>query len=127
MASSIRQRTEKARLLMGEFAAENLERNVRMFVQPLSQRLDDARDDLGRGFREMVTARRHRLALASRELASSSPLAILARGYAVVTRELTGTTLLSSEHVRIGERLSIKLSRGGIRATVEETHAGEKQ
>jgi len=126
MASGIRQRTEKARLLMGQFAAESLERNVRMFVQPLSQRLDDGRDELLLGFREMVTTRRHRFTLASRELASSSPLAILARGYAVVTRELTGKTLLSPDHVKIGERLSITLSRGGLYATVEETHAGEE-
>ncbi len=127
MAAGIRQRTEKARLIMGQFAAENLERNVRMFVQPLSQRLDDAREELLLGFREMVTARRHRCTLASRELASSSPLAILARGYAVVTRELTGKTLLSPDQVKIGEQLSIKLSRGAIRANVEEIHAGEKQ
>ena len=127
MAAGIRQRTEKARLLMSPFATENLERNVRLFVQPLSQRLDDGRGELVLGFREMVTARRHRFTLASRELASSSPLAILARGYAVVKRELTGKTLLSPDHVRIGERLSITLSRGGMRATVEETHAGEKQ
>jgi exodeoxyribonuclease VII large subunit len=127
MAADIRQRTERARLLMGQFAAENLERNVRLFFQPLSQRLDDARMELLLGFREMATARRHRFTLASRELASSSPLAILARGYAVVTRELTGKTLLSPDNVKLGERLSIMLSRGGIRANVEEIRAGEKQ
>jgi exodeoxyribonuclease VII large subunit len=127
MARGMRQRAERVRLLMGQFAAENLERTVRMFVQPLSQRLDDGRDGLVHGIREMVTARRHRHTLASRELASSSPLAILARGYAVVTRDLTGTTVLSPDGLKIGERLSIKLSRGGVRATVEEMHAGEKQ
>jgi exodeoxyribonuclease VII large subunit len=127
LGAGIRQRTERARMLIGQFAPENLERTVRLFFQPLSQRLDDAQEDLLLGFREMVTARRHRHTLASRELASSSPLAILARGYAVVTRELTGTTLLSADQVNIGERLSIRLSRGGIRANVEEIHAGEKQ
>jgi exodeoxyribonuclease VII large subunit len=127
LAAGIRQRTERARMLMGQFAADNLERTVRLFFQPLSQRLDDAREDLLLGFRGMVTARRHRLTLASRELASSSPLAILARGYAVVTRELTGATVLSADEVNVGERLSIRLSRGGIRANVEEIHAGEKQ
>jgi exodeoxyribonuclease VII large subunit len=126
MAAGIRQRTERARLLMGPFAAENLERSVRQFFQPLSQRLDDAREELLHSFREMVTTRRHRHALASRELASSSPLAILARGYAVVTHGLTGKTLLSADQVNVGERVAIKLSRGGISANVEEIHAGEK-
>ena len=127
MAAGIRQRTERVRLLMAQFAAENLERNVRLFVQPLSQRADYAREELLQEFREMVTARRHRCTLASRELASYSPLAILARGYAVVTHEPTGKILLSPDPVNRGEGLAIRLSRGRIRATVEETDAGEKQ
>jgi exodeoxyribonuclease VII large subunit len=75
----------------------------------------------------MLTARRHRCSLASRELVSYSPLEILARGYAVVTHEPTGKILLASDIANRGDRLSIRLSRGRIRATVEETHAGEKQ
>jgi exodeoxyribonuclease VII large subunit len=127
MAGGMRQRAERVRLLMAQFVAENLERNVRLFLQPLSQRADYARDEIMQGFRDTVTSRRHRWALASRELASYSPLEILARGYAVVTHEPTGKILLSPETVHRGEQLSIRLSRGGIRATVEETHAGEKQ
>jgi exodeoxyribonuclease VII large subunit len=127
MARGIRQRTERARLLMGQFAAESLERNVRLFVQPLSQRTDLAREELLQGLKEMLTARRHRCSLASRELVSYSPLEILARGYAVVTHEQTGKILRSSDGANRGDRVSIRLSRGRIRATVEETHAGEKQ
>jgi exodeoxyribonuclease VII large subunit len=127
MATGMRQRTERVRLLMAQFAAGNLERNVRLFLQPLSQGADFAREELLQGFRQLLMSRRHRWALASRELASYSPLEILARGYAVVTQEQTGKVLLSPDPVRPGERLSIRLSRGGIRATVEDTHASEKQ
>ena len=127
MARGMRQRAERVRLLMAQFAAENLERNVRLFLQPLSQRADYARDELAQGVREALMSRRHRWELASRELASYSPLSILARGYAVVTHEPTGTVLLSAELVHRGEQISVRLSRGGIRATVEETNAGEKQ
>src|SRR5208337_2360491 len=79
MAAAVRQRTERVRLLMTPFAPANLERNVRLFVQPFSQRADDAREELMQGLRQILTDRRHRCALASRELASYSPLAILAR------------------------------------------------
>jgi exodeoxyribonuclease VII large subunit len=127
MVSAIRQRTERVRLLMSQFVAETLLRNVRQFLQPLSQRADDAREELVQGLRETVTGRRHRWTLASRELSSYSPLDILSRGYAVVTHEPTGRILLSAEPAARGEKLSIRLSRGSIRATVEETHAGEKQ
>ncbi len=126
MMDSVRQRMERVHLLMAPFAPENLERNLRLLVQPSSQRLDDAREQLVLGFRELLTASRHRLELASRELASYSPLDILARGYAVVTHDPTGRILLSPEPARPGDRLSIRLSRGGIRATVEDTHAGSK-
>ncbi|MGA2639607.1 MAG: exodeoxyribonuclease VII large subunit [Spirochaetia bacterium] len=127
MAAGMRQRLERVRLLMTQFALANLERNVRLFVQPISQRADYAREELIQRFRNLVTVRRHRCTLASRELVSYSPLEILARGYAVVTHEPTGKILLSPEAVRRGERLSIRLSRGSVRATVEDTHAGEKQ
>jgi hypothetical protein len=45
----------------------------------------------------------------------------------VVTHEPTGKILVASEPAHRGEMLSIRLSRGGIRATVEDTHAGENQ
>jgi exodeoxyribonuclease VII large subunit len=122
----MRQRLEKVRLLLGQFASENLERNVRIFLQPVAQRVDYAADALLQGFRAVALGCRHRFELASRELSSYSPLAILKRGYAVVTHERTGTILLSPQAVRQGDTLSIKLSEGGMRATVEDTYAVEK-
>ncbi len=124
MDTGLRQRLERIRLLLGQFSVDSLERNVRLFIQPMAQRLDDARDELTAGIRELLTSARHRLTLSSRELSSCSPLQILARGYAVVTHEPSGRVLVSTEGVGVRDALSIRLSRGGIRATVEETHAG---
>jgi exodeoxyribonuclease VII large subunit len=126
LETTIGNRLEKVRFLLSQFAAGNLERNVRTFVQPLSQRTDYAREELEQGFRVMLTDRRHRFALAARELASCSPLAVLKRGYAVVTHVVSGTVLVSSERVRRGDALSIRLAQGGLRAIAEEMHAGEK-
>lgn len=124
MEAGIRRRMEKVGLLLGQFAPDNLERNVRIYLQPLSQRADFAREELAQGFRQMASTRRHRFALASRELASYSPLAILQRGYAVVTHDRTRSILLSAEQARRGDAVSIRLAHGGVRATVEETHDG---
>jgi exodeoxyribonuclease VII large subunit len=126
MESAIQGRLENVRLLLSQFAAQNLERNVRTFLQPLSQRTDYAREGLVQGFRLMLTGRGHRLALSARELAACSPLAVLQRGYAMVTHEASGKVLVSSEDARRGDTLSIRLARGSLRAAVEETHAGEK-
>jgi len=126
MEGALRQRTERVRLLLGHFAASNLERNVRIFLQPLAQRVDDVRDELAQGIRERVLGRRHRYELAARELVSYSPLSVLERGYAVVTLDRTGSTLVSADGVRRGDGVEIRLARGGLRATVEEAHAGKE-
>jgi exodeoxyribonuclease VII large subunit len=124
--SGINQRLERVRLLLAHFAPDNLERNVRIFLQPLSQRADLAREGLLQGFKDVATSARHRLELAGRELASYSPLSILARGYAVVTHERTGRILLETRGVQAGDSVSIRLARGGMKAIVEEKHAGEE-
>ena len=126
LESSLNQRLERIRSLLDQFSAENLVRNVGLFLQPAIMRLDDARDSLQRGFASMADEARHRFELASRELSSYSPLAVLERGYAVVTSRKTGAVLVSSADAAAGDGLGIRLARGGIRAVVEETDAGEK-
>jgi exodeoxyribonuclease VII large subunit len=126
MEGSIHQRLEKIHLLLGQFDPESLERNVRLFLQPCLQRLDDAQEGLGLGFQGKLAEMRHRYELAARELESYSPFAVLQRGYAVVSHEKTQKVLLSAHGVKNGDGLQIRLARGGMRATVEETHADEK-
>jgi len=126
LEASLQQRLERIRLLLGQFTAENLERNVRLFLQPYLQRLDDAREGIGLGFSAGLSEARHRYELASRELASYSPLAVLQRGYAVVTHQKTRMVLMSAQGVSAGDGLEIRLAQGGMRAIVEETHADEK-
>ena len=126
ISSSLRRRLERVRLLLSQFTGENLARAVRLFLQPVLQRFDEARGELSRAMVDAVKGKAHRLALASRELASCSPLDILERGYAVVSLERTGRVLLSAERVKKGDGLRIRLARGGLRAVTEETYAGEK-
>ena len=126
LQGSLQQRLERIRMLLGQFTAENLERNVRLFLQPYLQRLDDAKEGISLGFTGSLTDAKHRFELAARELSSYSPLEVLSRGYAVVTHEKSKKVLLSADSVGTGDGLDIRLARGGMRATVEETHADEK-
>ena len=96
------QRLERIRLLLGQFTPENLERNIRLLLQPSLQRLDDAREGVNLGFQGRLAEARHRFELASREIASYSPLAVLQRGYAVVTHGKSRTVLLSAQGVKPG-------------------------
>jgi exodeoxyribonuclease VII large subunit len=126
ISSQVGRRLDRVRLLLSQFTAANLARTVATYLQPLFQRFDDARDAMARAMHDTLRDRTHRLALASRELASCSPLDILNRGYAVVVLERTRRVLTSPDRVKKGDGLKVRLARGGLRAITEETYAAEK-
>jgi exodeoxyribonuclease VII large subunit len=63
---------------------------------------------------------RHRLDLLSQAVITNSPLAVLERGYAVVSSERTGQVLLSSSQVKPAEKVKIRLHKGRLRAEIKE-------
>lgn len=126
ISSQLARRLDRVRLLLSQFTSVNLARTVGTYLQPLFQRFDDARDEMARAMQDTLRDRTHRLALASRELASCSPLDILNRGYAVVVLERTRRVLTAPDRVKKGDGLRIRLARGGLRAITEETYAGEE-
>jgi exodeoxyribonuclease VII large subunit len=71
----------------------------------ISSRLDDARG---------------RVSVAVASLDALSPLAVLGRGYALAHDE-RGRLLRDARRVRVGDRLSLRLSEGALRCRVEET------
>jgi exodeoxyribonuclease VII large subunit len=113
--------------LLRQFSTDNLERNVRVFLQPFTQRADEGHAALVQEMRGLAREARHRLELASRELSSYSPFSILERGYAVVTHRRTRRVLVSAERVREGDGVDIRLAKGALQATVEGIDAGEEQ
>ncbi|HTP59482.1 MAG TPA: exodeoxyribonuclease VII large subunit, partial [Spirochaetia bacterium] len=126
LQGALQGRLERVRLLLGQFAPETLQRNIRLLFQPALQRLDDAREGMTLGFQDKLADVRHRYELASRDVVSCSPLAVLERGYAVVTHAATRRVILSPKAVRKGDGLDIRLAQGSMSATVEETHADEE-
>ncbi|HEY7369099.1 MAG TPA: exodeoxyribonuclease VII large subunit [Thermoanaerobaculia bacterium] len=69
--------------------------------------------------------RRGRLAAASARLEALSPLAVLARGYAVAVREGSARPLKSASEVRAGDAIRVRLSEGQIRARVLPAETGK--
>ncbi|MGH9400463.1 MAG: exodeoxyribonuclease VII large subunit [Thermoanaerobaculia bacterium] len=63
--------------------------------------------------------KRARLADLSGRLELVSPLAVLARGYAVAYREGSASPLLSASTVRPGERIRVRLHEGELKAVVD--------
>jgi exodeoxyribonuclease VII large subunit len=63
--------------------------------------------------------RKHRLQLLSSELHAASPMAILERGYAVLTNEATDATIGSIHDVAPGTRIRARLHDGSFDAHVD--------
>lgn len=74
---------------------------------------------LGQAMRMQHQAARSRLGMAENSLTLISPLAVLARGYAIV-RDGQGRVLQSASAVAEGERLDIRLHEGSLVASVEK-------
>jgi exodeoxyribonuclease VII large subunit len=80
-----------------------------------AQRFDELEQRLHAGWRRQFDRQAHRLALASRGLDAVSPLAVLARGYAVVTGA-EGEVLQRASQAEIDETLRIRLAEGWLAA-----------
>jgi exodeoxyribonuclease VII large subunit len=83
-----------------------------------SQKLDDLEQRLLRAWRERLQRATVRVELAARALQAVSPLATLARGFAVVTRARDGALVTDAAGVAEGEEIDARLVRGSLRARV---------
>ncbi|MEW6242572.1 MAG: exodeoxyribonuclease VII large subunit, partial [Chloroflexota bacterium] len=109
----------------------NLETRLRYFsparrIQTDRQRLDDL---ARRGLTGLV----HRAALEStrlkglaRRLEALSPLAVLERGYALVTREVDGGLVTRVAEARAGASLRVRVSDGQFGVTVAKPKSVEE-
>ncbi len=101
-------------------AIEGLASSRRMLqIDARRIRVERRQEALRDGIRRKTAAARSRFAGASGRLHALDPLAILTRGYAVVYRE--GSPLTDARRAAAGDRLKIRLARGEVRATVDET------
>lgn len=88
-------------------------------LRDMAQRLDQAQAALGRGLLKTLTPLQQRRALLQARLEQANPAALLQRGYALA-QDPSGQTVRRVEQVRVGDRLTVKLSDGRIVTRVEE-------
>jgi exodeoxyribonuclease VII large subunit len=84
----------------------------------LAQRLDELQTRTDRAMVGLLRSHRHQLAGLERALAAVSPLATLARGYAIVRRADTDVVVVDPAQVAAGDRLRVRVHRGGFEADV---------
>lgn len=90
-------------------------------LQTERQRLDGASERLSYRYQQALLFRRERLSARSAALEAANPHAILARGYAIVSRASDGTLVTRAEQVSLGESLHLRFADGTRTATLTAT------
>lgn len=94
-------------------------------VHSYRQRLDEIFMRLERSVQVGVNKKEMQLAALQHSLRGLSPLAVLKRGFAIVTREDDGKVLKSASQVKPGEEVKIQLSQGKLNAQITKTTTEE--
>lgn len=105
-------------------ALENLSFRLKMVsparrIQVEQQRLDELSRLAGRSLRHRLELQRAHTSSLSHRLEALNPLAVLRRGYAVVTRREDGKVLLNGSQAPAGTAIHIRLAEGELAARVE--------
>jgi exodeoxyribonuclease VII large subunit len=86
-------------------------------VRELRRRHEALDSRLQQAWKEYSAGKAHRLNLAIKTLNTASPLATLARGFAMVTRS-DGTIVTDAESVSVGDEIEARLAKGKLKARV---------
>ncbi len=116
--SVMRTRLERAKLLLKPFDPQDMEYRFRSILQPRLIRLDDAKEALIASISDKCAVIRKKIELSSAVLETASPLAVMERGFSVVTNS-SGKIIKSSDNVKSGDKIFIRPLKGKIDAIVE--------
>jgi len=114
----MRTRIDRAKLLLKPFDPQDMEYRFRSILQPRLIRLDDAKEALIDAVSDKCAVIRKRIELAAAVLETASPLAVMERGFSVVTNS-SGKIIKNSDNVKTGDKLYIRPLKGKINAIVE--------
>lgn len=123
-AHAARLREEQTRLRALEARLDSIELPRRLALHAGEIGLVEER--LRHALLAQVARSRHQLALGAARLESASPLAILARGFAVV-EDSSGQLLRDASRVRAGDRIGVRLARGRLDAQVLSASGDEER
>src|ERR1700678_967367 len=120
-----RQRLEQMRRRWELLAAAVRHYDVRRMLAGMRGEMENAVAAMSAAMRNQLLLKKLRLERMGRALETLSPLAILERGYALVFNS-AGQLVKDAAQVNVGEEISARLSRGEIRATVQNRVSRDK-
>jgi exodeoxyribonuclease VII large subunit len=120
LTTAMRNRLATLRSRLEAVAAARVFRRPLELVQLLAQSLDQMHHRAGRAIRHRLDSARNALQAKAGRLESLSPLAVLARGYSVTTRESDRQIVRDADSLSPGERVRSRFAQGQAISRVEE-------
>lgn len=118
MNRHITERLDSERRVLTGLAASRALAKPDALLDPLRLKLDERSERLDRAMTHRLDGVRKALEKRCAELDAMNPLTVLARGYAVVTKD--GRTLTTVADAAVGDALCVRLSDGTVPVRVEE-------
>jgi exodeoxyribonuclease VII large subunit len=119
LATAVRTRLDRASLTLAEYRSDRLRESFQRVLQPSYQRFDFAREGLRQAWTDRVGELRRRLELSRASLEALDPLAVLKRGFVLVTDQ-KGASVPSAHGLESGQPLVLRFHDGRTRVSVEE-------
>jgi exodeoxyribonuclease VII large subunit len=124
LSRAVRRRSAEARERVSRAARALRPEVLRSSLRPTERLLGELRQRLEQSARAEPKRRRHAIESLASRLDSLSPLAVLARGYAICTLE-SGRTVRRAGEVGVGTPVWVRLAEGSLGCRVEDVRAPE--
>ena len=113
----------EVKLRLAAFSPSNARLQLDSRLNRIRMQLDSETQDMQHSIHNLITLRSSRAELLKHKIMALSPLAVLDRGYSIVT-DSEGRTLKSISQTRSGDVISVKMSDGSVSAKVQEVSDG---
>ena len=126
MYEAVLSKLNTIKLRLASFSRENAKAQLESRLNRQRMTLDVLTTDMKHSMQTLLSQRKSKAELLRHKMEALSPLAVLERGYSIVT-DRNGKTLKTIDQVKTGDSISIKLSDGRILADVQEVQDGRQR
>ena len=126
MNEAVLSKLNNIKLRLASFSRENAKFQLDGRLNTQRMRLDSLSTDMKHSMQTLLIQNKSRSELLRHKIEALSPLAVLQRGYSIVT-DIDGKTLKTIDQVKSGDNITIKLSDGRILADVQEVQDGRQR
>ena len=126
MTEAVVAKLNAVKLRLASFSPESAKAQLENRLNRRRMQLDSLSTDMQHSMQNLLNQRKAKTELLRHKLEALSPLAVLDRGYSIVT-DKDGRTLKSVTQANAGDSITIRLSDGRILANVQEVQDGRQR